>query len=161
MPTATKTRRDRATATIASELLSAARVMNQVRVHDMFCRRAGVELDRSGAALLYKLHTEGDNLRLTDLAERLGIDSPAVTRKVQQLERLGMVRRTPDPGDARAFRLAITTNGEEAITRLLEARRQWLQELLEDWSDSDRADFARLLEQFASTLSAGESRHGR
>jgi DNA-binding MarR family transcriptional regulator len=153
---------DKATTAISSALLSAARVMTQVRVHDMLCRQAGDDLDRSGATLLYKLHAEGDNVRLTDLAERLGVDAPAVTRKVQQLERQGLIDRSVDPGDARAFRLQITDEGRSAIERLLVARQCWLEDRLDGWSRADRNEFARLLQQFASTLELQvETRHGR
>jgi len=150
------------TAEIASALLSVARTMNQVRVHEALCRRAGVDLDRSGAAVLYKLVTEGEHVRLTDLAERLGVDSPAVTRKVQQLERRRLVSRAADPQDARASRLALTAAGRRAIERLLAARQAWLGELLQDWSEGDRGELARLLGLLAATVGRHtEVRHGR
>ena len=111
----------RTTENTASALLSLARVMNQFKTHDTFCRQAGVDLDRSGAALLYKLFSEGEDVRLGELAERLGIDSPAVTRKVQQLERAGhgdpvtrSRRRTCLAGAARA--------GGQAVDREVAAR---------------------------------------
>jgi DNA-binding MarR family transcriptional regulator len=151
----TKALKDRTTGAIASALLSVARAMNQVKTHDMLCRRAEVELDRGGAALLYKLYSEGEDVRPTDLTERLGIDSPGVTRKVQQLERAELLRRTPDPDDARASRLWLTDAGRSSIEALLAAREQWLEELLEGWSKTDRKEFARLLHLFASTISRG------
>jgi Mn-dependent DtxR family transcriptional regulator len=46
-------------------------------------------------AIFCALHAESVSLRVTDLAERLGIDAPAVTRKAQRLERLGLVSRGP------------------------------------------------------------------
>ena len=64
-----------------------ARSIMQVRLHERLLRSAGVRLDRAGAALLHKLAAGGDSLRITDLAEMLGVDTPTVTRKVQQLER--------------------------------------------------------------------------
>lgn len=155
MSTTTKpstTTDEQTTQSIASALLSVARVMTQVRVHEMLCRRAGVSLDRSGAALLYKLHTDGEGARITELAERLGVDSPAVTRKVQQLERAGLLRRESDPADARACRLTLTGDGRHSIEDLLRTRERWLAELLTDWSVEDRRELARLLEQFAATI---------
>lgn len=132
--------------------MSLARIMNQVRVHESLCKRAGVDLDRGGAAVLYKLFTEVDNARLTELAERLGIDPPAVTRKVQQLEREGLVCRAPDPNDARASRLRLTRQGRSAIEKLLRARRLWLEALLHSWPASDKEEFARLLRLFSKTI---------
>ncbi len=135
--------------------------MNQIRIHARLRAEAGVDIDRAGAAVLYKLLVEGESLRLCDLAERLGIDSPAVTRKVQQLEHLGLVARSPDPDDGRASRLLLTRDGRRSIERLLGARRLWLEEKLADWPQADRQEFARLLQLFAHTIEEdGEARHG-
>ena len=70
----------------------------------------------------------GDNRRLlvfplTELAELLRIDAPAVTRKAQQLERAGLVSRTRDEQDARATRLQLTPEGGQVINNFLAARR--------------------------------------
>jgi DNA-binding MarR family transcriptional regulator len=149
------------TGEIDGALLSVARVMNQVRVHAKLRAEAGVDIDRAGAAVLYKLLVEEESLRLCDLAERLGIDSPAVTRKVQQLEHLGLVVRSPDPEDGRASRLLLTGEGRRSIERLLGARRVWLEELLSEWPTADRREFARLLQLFATTIEEDvEVRHG-
>ncbi len=156
-----RTAGDTTTGEIDRSLLSVARVMNQVRVHAKLRSRAGVDIDRAGGAVLYKLLVEGESLRLCDLAERLGIDSPAVTRKVQQLEQLGLVVRSPDPVDGRASRLLLTRDGKRSIERLLDARREWLENLLSDWPTTDRKEFARLLQLFSSTIEDDvEARHG-
>ncbi len=159
---AAKPMADHTTGEVASALLSVARVMNQVRVHDGLCKRAGVDLDRGGSALLYKLYVDGDNVRPTDLADRLGVDSPAVTRKVQQLERAGLLERSADITDGRACLVRLTVEGRGAIERLLRARQGWLAELLEGWPEADRKELARLLRLFASTIVGDvEARHGR
>jgi DNA-binding MarR family transcriptional regulator len=146
--------RDPATVSIAAALLLVSRATNQVRAHETLCKRAGVDLDRSGSALLYSLYAEGENVRLTDLADRLGIDSPAVTRKVQQLERDGLVRRSADPDDARAVRLGLAPAGRAAIEALLCAREEWLAGVLEGWSDGNRRSFAKLLAMFAASIAS-------
>ena len=48
----------------------------------------------------------GEPARVSDLAELLGVDTPTVTRKVQQLERLGYVAIEPDAEDKRAKRVS-------------------------------------------------------
>jgi DNA-binding MarR family transcriptional regulator len=159
--TSVATSADTTTAEIDAALLSVARVMTQVRVHAKLRARAGVDIDRAGAAVLYKLLVEPESPRLCDLAERLGIDSPAVTRKVQQLEQLGLVVRSADPEDGRASRLLLTRDGKKSIERLLAARRHWLEERLAQWPTADRTEFARLLQLFASTIDQDpEVRHG-
>src|SRR5277367_5676809 len=119
-----------------------AQSVNQVRAHERMLEAAGIRLDRAGASLLYKLHLGGDTaLRVTTLAERLGVDTPTVTRKVQQLERLGLVAREDDPDDRRAIRIRLTDDGRDLLQRLLVARRQWLDRMLEGWSQDDLESF--------------------
>ncbi len=133
-------------------LQTVARSITQVRLHERLLRLAGVRLDRAGATLLFKLSGKGDSLRVTDLAEMLGVDTPTVTRKVQQLERDGMVVRQTDPDDRRASRIRLTPAGRRTIERVRRARRAWLEGLLQDWSDRDLSSLADLLSHFAEDL---------
>jgi len=133
-------------------LQTVARSITQVRVHERLLRLAGVRLDRAGATLLFKLAAKGESLRVTDLAEMLGVDTPTVTRKVQQLERDGMVVRQSDPDDRRSSRIRLTPAGRRTIERVTRARRAWLERLLQGWDDGDLSDLADLLSRFAEDL---------
>jgi DNA-binding MarR family transcriptional regulator len=143
---------DETIAGIESALHTLARRLKQARLHDFVVRQAGVDIDQAGLAILYALHAEKASLRVTDLAERLGIDAPAVTRKAQRLERLGLVSRARDAEDARVCRLRLSDQGKEAISRFLSARHQWLSALLADWPPEERCDFARLISRFAGDI---------
>jgi DNA-binding MarR family transcriptional regulator len=133
-------------------LQTIARSITQFRLHERLLRLAGVRLDRAGATMLFKLAAKNDPLRVTDLAEILGVDTPTVTRKVQQLEREGMVVRQTDPDDRRASRIGLTPAGRRTIERVRRARRVWLEQLLCDWNDDDLSVVADLLSQFADDL---------
>ncbi len=144
---------DRSSDRIEEALSVVGRASNQVRLHERLLQTAGVRLDRGGASLLHKLYLHGDSLRVTTLADMLGVDAPTVTRKVQQLERDGLVSRQADPDDRRATRIQLTPAGRRTFERVLKARRAWLDDLLHDWDDQDLADFARLLQRFSDALS--------
>lgn len=133
-------------------LQTVARSITQVRLHERLLRLAGVRLDRAGVTLLFKLSATSGPLRVTDLAELLGVDSPTVTRKVQQLERDGMVVRQTDPDDRRASWIRLTPAGRRTIERVRRARRVWLEQLLHDWDDHHLSALADLLSQFAEDL---------
>ena len=143
---------DVAIAEIELALHSLARRLKQARLHEFVLKQAGVDIDQAGLAILYALHAEPVSLRVTDLAERLSIDAPAVTRKAQRLERLGLVSRGRDADDARACLLSLTGRGTEAIERFLLARHRWLTMLLADWPPAERCEFARLLGRFADGI---------
>ena len=138
---------------IAASLQVLARSSNQARAHEHLLQEAGVRLDRAGAALLYKLHVHTDSsFRVSELAERLGIDAPAVTRKVQQLERLGFVSRESDPEDKRATRIRLTNSGEETLQLVLKAHKKQLARLLEDWTADELRTFSSSMNKFAEAL---------
>jgi len=127
------------------------RSITQHRLHERLLRLAGVRLDRASTVLLHKLSAT-DGLRVTDIAEVLGVDTPTVTRKVQQLERDGLVVRHTDPDDRRASRIQLTSEGCRVLDKVRRARRSWLEELLEGWGDDDLSTLARLLGRFADDL---------
>jgi DNA-binding MarR family transcriptional regulator len=133
-------------------LQTVARAITNSRLHERLLRSAGVRIDRAGATLLHKLTAGGDSLRITDLAELLGVDAPTVTRKVQQLEREEMVVRRIDPKDRRAVRVCLTPSGRQTIDRIRRAKRAWLENMLNVWSDEDLAMLAALLGRFADGL---------
>ncbi len=137
---------------IQASLQVVARSITQVRVHERLLQAAGVRLDRAGAAALYKLHVHGDATRITALAEMLGVDAPTVTRKIQQLERDGLVVRKADPADGRASRISLTPAGRRTLDRVLKARRAWLDRLLEGWDEHELAMFGTLLGRFSASL---------
>jgi DNA-binding MarR family transcriptional regulator len=143
---------DRSIDQIEAALQVVARSMTQARLHERLLQTAGVRLDRAGAALLYKLYVNRDSLRVTTLADLLGVDAPTVTRKVQQLERDQMVIRQTDPDDRRASRIRITPTGRRIVERVWKARRAWLEHLLEGWKDDDLSTLADLLGRFAQDL---------
>jgi DNA-binding MarR family transcriptional regulator len=137
---------------IQGGIQSVAGSITQVRVHERLLAAAGVRLDRAGSALLYKLYLHGDALRVTDLADLLGVDAPTVTRKIQQLEREHMVTRQADPDDRRATRITLADAGRQTLERVLEARREWYERLLDGWGEDELATFASLLAKFSDAL---------
>src|ERR1700759_5500351 len=130
-------------ATIETALHALGRGLMKGRLHEHLARQAGVEIDQAGLAVLYVLNEEKASLRVTDVAGRLGIDAPAVTRKAQQLERLGLGTRAPDADDA---------GGPRVFRRFLLARHRWLTAMLADWPDAERCEFARLIGRFTDEI---------
>src|ERR1700728_2403101 len=126
--------------------------MTQARLHERLLQTAGVRLDRAGGALLYKLYVNRASLRVTTLADLLGVDPPTVAAKVQQLDQEGYVTRHPDPDDRRATRIELSPAGRRTLQRVLDARRSWIASLFEDWDRADLVAFASALGRFSTTL---------
>jgi DNA-binding MarR family transcriptional regulator len=119
-------------------------LLTRVRRHDRAAAAAGVNVDRAGVPLLRILAEGGPALRLGELANRLGVEAPAVTRQVQRLERAGLVERVADPEDRRAQRVRATRAGREATDAIRAVGRRWMQEALSDWTAADMRALATL-----------------
>lgn len=84
-------------------------------------------------------------LRLAELAQLEGVSAPGATRIVAELETRGLVGRSVDPDDGRAFRIQVTTAGADAIIRAREARAKVVAELLSGLSPSELAQIEAAL----------------
>lgn len=62
-------------------------------------------------------HLNPEGMRATDLAERSGQHKQIVGTIVDELVRLGYVRREPDPADRRAKLIVPTDHGQDEITK--------------------------------------------
>src|SRR3954471_262163 len=87
-----------------------------------------------------------------DVAAEIALDASTVSRHLQSLERLGLIARDRDPDDGRAYRVAVTSAGGDALDSALVARRQVLDSALQDWDPDDRELLARLLSRLADDL---------
>ncbi len=84
-------------------------------------------------------------LRMTELADRLGIVPRSVTTVVDALEEAGLVRRETDPRNRRAILLRLTPAGDAVRDELRESRRRAAEDLFAPLSDEDRKTLGELL----------------
>jgi DNA-binding MarR family transcriptional regulator len=88
--------------------------------------------------------------RLTDLAEQALVTKQTAGHLVDQLERAGYVRRSPDPTDGRARLIQMAERGQEvvALARNVESEleAEWTAHLGQDAAAQLRAALERLRE---------------
>ncbi|WP_405137077.1 MarR family winged helix-turn-helix transcriptional regulator [Nocardia sp. NBC_01388] len=75
------------------------------------------------------LDRAGEPLRMSALAERLGIVPRSATTVVDTLEAAGMVTRATDPANRRATLVSLTDAGRDALTHMSDARRRAARDL--------------------------------
>jgi DNA-binding MarR family transcriptional regulator len=114
-------------------------------------RVTGSDLDPGSFWLLKTLAKQGP-LRVTELAGCANLDTSTVSRHVTQLERSGLIGRTPDPDDRRAQLVELSDAGRERLHSAMAQRRALLTDSLRDWPADDIAEFARLLDRFVSAI---------
>lgn len=98
----------------------------------------------SVSAALVTLAREPD-ISTTDLARAIKLTQPAASRLVDGLAARGLIER--EPGSGRAVALRLTGEGQAAVRRLLDARRDAIGTLVARLDEPERAALERGLEK--------------
>jgi DNA-binding MarR family transcriptional regulator len=128
-----------------SALMSVGRLMRQRQADDQV---------EPGTFWLLKTISHRGPLRISDLAAAVQLDTSTVSRHVAQLERTGLIARTPDPADGRAQLVGITDDGQRLLDRAFQRRRELFATTLAGWAPDDITEFERLLTKFAADLNS-------
>ena len=116
-------------------------------------KQPGDTIDPSAHLALFVLRCNGA-LRLSDLASRMEIDASTASRHVRSLEQVGLVRRSADPDDGRAFRVELTEQGTQEWEAASKRRMELLSRAMDGWTDSDIETFEKLMTRFAEGVTS-------
>jgi len=86
-----------------------------------------------------------DDIRLTAMSEKMGYDLSVLSRQASALAEQGLVTRTKDPHDGRAWILTLTDQGLTCLVHARAKRLDVLQTSLAAYSDQERDSAARIL----------------
>jgi DNA-binding MarR family transcriptional regulator len=125
---------------------------NLPRVRERFTAVAGMVLDRASYSVLFRL--EEGPARLSDLAQKVGVDISTLSRQVHHLEASGLVGRSVVEEDRRAALLAVTDKGRDLVRRIRAAKRAAITEMLEHWTAEERTELGRVLGRLADEMVA-------
>lgn|SRR5690606_7411989 len=139
---------------IERALSRVAHMLTRFRQHDRTVVAAGVPVDRAAVPLLRALAENGGPMRPGELAVRLAVEAPHVTRQLQRLERAGYVERVPDPDDRRCQRVGLSGTGVEAVESIRASGRRWIGGALAAWSPADRERLAELVNRMVDDFEA-------
>ncbi|WP_321164413.1 MarR family transcriptional regulator [Altererythrobacter sp. Root672] len=90
-----------------------------------------------------------------DIAKRLRIEGPTMTRMLDTLEKDGLVERLPDPSDRRSKLLRLTRAGETALEEIFEIADTMRTRLLEGLPADKVDELDGFLEVLIGRLDAG------
>lgn len=133
---------DQVVDSVLDAVLSVARLMRQHAADD--------PLDPASFWLLKNLAE--DAMRVTDLASCTHLDPSTVSRHLTQLERTGLIERSPDLSDRRAQRVDLSGEGRRQLQAAMARRRDLLVRSLKGWPDHDIDTFDRLLARFVDGI---------
>ncbi|MGW0436709.1 MarR family winged helix-turn-helix transcriptional regulator [Micromonospora sp. NPDC003197] len=101
---------------------------------------------------LWHLGQEPAGLLVNEIADRLGVEPPTVTRTLARLESGGWFTREPVPGDRRAVRIQLTEKGRATLPQV-EAMWQKLADTATAGLDpAERQQLVTLLDRVRTNL---------
>ncbi|WNV89532.1 MarR family transcriptional regulator [Umezawaea sp. Da 62-37] len=89
---------------------------------------------------------------VTTVATDLAVDQPRASKLVARAVTAGLVERIADQQDGRRAFLRRTDAGRDASAQVHATRQKAFDQAMHDWTDAERAEFARLVLQFANAL---------
>lgn len=114
-------------------------------------RRAGGQ-ESARTSLLYFLEESPKGLTQTELAGRLEISGPSLTRQLDKLESLGLVSRRRMIGDGRVRLIMIEPAGREALRTLDLLASEMRDRIFADIPQADLETTQRVLDTLAARL---------
>jgi DNA-binding MarR family transcriptional regulator len=132
---------------MTDDILDASRPLLAIAVRTM--AGAGPQITAIQYRALIILSRLGP-LNLKQLAERLGLQSPSVTRLCDRLVRKGLITRRPSPASARYVELALTDDGAQIIDAVFAARRAAIRSVLLTLTPQERLALREAFTTFAA-----------
>ena len=103
--------------------------------------------------VLAQLDMAGGRLGLSELAASLLLSPSGLSKLLDRMEASGLVRRDPDPRDARAAFAAITPHGRSLASNARQGHHAFLQRTFGDALDAhDLADLTRIMNRLSASL---------
>ena len=120
-----------------------ARLLDEVETQ--MRRETGLTMPRYD--VLMHLDMAGGRLGLSELAETIVLSPSGLSKLLDRMETAGLIRREPDPRDARSTFATITPKGRSLVRKTRRSHHAWLQRLFGDrLDDRDVAELTRIME---------------
>lgn len=116
----------------------------QLSLNDLSRYAHSVGLSLAQISILMHLHFHGA-CEVTKFSEMLQISRAAASQMIERLVQQGVVYRFPKQNDRRVRLVDLTPSGEKIITESLDARVEWVNELVSSISREEREQFFVLL----------------
>lgn len=94
----------------------------------------------------------GGDVRMRELARRLGLATSTVTRLVDRLEAAGLAERRSERPDRRSVLVGLTATGREALQGVRRRLRALVRDLIAGLTPHEQGEFLRLLAKVGEGL---------
>lgn len=105
--------------------------------------QAGALGYRSYEVLVALMQAPGQQLRLSELADRVGLSRSGLTRMIDRLEKDGLLRRDRSPVDGRGINAHLNEAGREAVRKAWPTYQACVEHWLGDTLEAPDRDYLR------------------
>ena len=117
--------------------MNISELLTDLTIHyNALIRNAASRLRLTSSQAFHLLSIPHDGIPMSQLAHKLGLDTSTLTRNIQKLEKMELIKRNPDSYDKRIQRAVLTEKGEEMI-ELLEKSLQEMNNTFMEQIDLD------------------------
>ena len=134
---------------LGQAITQTARTMRTALSHGL--ADSGLYAGQDGVVLIL---AEDDGLTPGQLASRLGVKAPTMTRTIGRMEAQGFVERRSDGSDARLTKVYLTATGHESVERIGRSVAKCERLALKDFSDKEVRTLIKLLKAVDQNLHA-------
>jgi MarR family transcriptional regulator, transcriptional regulator for hemolysin len=119
-------------------------------------RAAALGVTRAQWKVLFRLSRQ-PGLRQVELADKLDVEPITLSRIIDRLADAGLVERTPDPADRRAWRLQVTDTAQPLIAKLRKLAEGLVDDAFNRLSKDDLESMRDNLTRIRENLAAAEA----
>jgi DNA-binding MarR family transcriptional regulator len=135
-------------------LLSCSNLI-QLRVRKAMAARFNTTLPRFD--LMAQLERAPEGLQMGELSRRMLVTGGNVTGIADQLENAGLVVRSVDPNDRRAYRIKLTKEGRRVFSQMAAEHERWIVEIFDGLGARDKRSLNELLSRLRTSLREDEN----
>ena len=115
--------------------------------YNALIRSAASQLHLTVSQAFHLISIPYDGIPMSKLAHKLGLDASTLTRNIQKLENLGLVKRNHDPYDKRIQKAILTKQGVEITEDIEEILLQMSNSIIEQIDLDTQENMCELLEK--------------
>ncbi len=114
-------------------------------------------LTRTQSMILGRLAQEDVAFTATDFRQCLGVTAASMSTSLAEMERQGLIERTPHPDDARAMLVHLTEQGRQIVAMFPAQMHEIEERAFGGLTEGERIQLRRLLERVRANLGNEES----
>ena len=115
--------------------------------YNALIRNAASQLSLTASQAFHLLSIPHDGIPMSKLAHKLGLDTSTLTRNIQKLEKMELIKRCRDPYDKRVQKAVLTEKGEEMIELLEESLQEMNNTFMEQIDLDSQENITDILEK--------------